>query len=188
MTEAVTLFLALLSLIALIGAATIVVLRVIGRNDILAGVTGQAMSLAAAVATVSTLGSLFMSEVAGYVPCRLCWVQRGFMYPLAVILVVAAVQSTKNRGWTGIWKFGLPWSIAGAAVAAFHYSEQQGWVGGEGFCSATSPCTDIWVSHFGFISIPFMAFAGFVFVAALMWLHATSIRTDESTRTATRSD
>ena len=35
-------------------------------------------------------GSLYFSEVANYVPCRLCWFQRIAMYPLAVILLIAA--------------------------------------------------------------------------------------------------
>ena len=39
------------------------------------------------VATVATVGSLYYSEIANFVPCRLCWYQRIGMYPLAVILL-----------------------------------------------------------------------------------------------------
>ncbi|MYB29272.1 MAG: disulfide bond formation protein B, partial [Acidimicrobiaceae bacterium] len=34
------------------------------------------LPLALAIATVSTAGSLYYSEVAGYLPCEMCWYQR----------------------------------------------------------------------------------------------------------------
>lgn len=133
-----------------------------------------ALAGAATVASVAMLGSLYLSEVEGFVPCRLCWVQRGFMYPLAVFLVVASI-----RRWAWSSKIGLAVSAVGVGIASFHYAEQKSWIGGsEGFCDAASPCTDIWVNHFGFISIPFMSFAGFLFVSTLLWLHIATTRVD----------
>ena len=44
--------------------------------------------LAFVTALTAMLGSLYYSEMAGFVPCTLCWYQRIFMYPLAVILLV----------------------------------------------------------------------------------------------------
>src|SRR5581483_7219548 len=41
------------------------------------------------VAAGSVAGSLFYSNVAGFRPCLLCWVQRAFLYTEAVILFVA---------------------------------------------------------------------------------------------------
>ena len=38
------------------------------------------------VAAVSSLGALFLGEVMGFAPCVLCWYQRIFMFPLAIIL------------------------------------------------------------------------------------------------------
>ena len=37
----------------------------------------------------ATLGSLFFSEVMELPPCSLCWAQRIFMFPLAIILLQA---------------------------------------------------------------------------------------------------
>lgn len=48
------------------------------------------LGLAWLVAAVCTAGSLWFSEVAGFQPCRLCWIQRACMYPLTVVLAVAA--------------------------------------------------------------------------------------------------
>ena len=42
------------------------------------------------VAAIATGGSLFFSEIAGFIPCELCWYQRICMYPLTIIVLVAA--------------------------------------------------------------------------------------------------
>jgi disulfide bond formation protein DsbB len=183
MTDVLTLFFALLSIIALLGAAAILFLMVTGRRDVIEAAVGPyALHIAATVATVCMFGSLYLSEVANFPPCRLCWVQRGFMYPLAIGLWLAVW-----RGWDRIARFALPWAGAGALVAMFHVAEQRGWVGGESLCSATTPCTAVWVSHFGFITIPFMALSGFLLIMALMWVQLASGRTDEITTATTRS-
>jgi len=174
--DGLILFFSLLSVIAMVGAIGVGFVLIAGRGagrlaaarTMLVREMGDlAVAVAATVATTATLGSLFMSEVADYVPCRLCWVQRVFMYPLAVFLIVAAVRRVK-----GAWKVAIPWSAIGGLVSIYHYAEQRMWIGGsEGFCDASVPCTFTWVWRFGFISIPFMALTGFAFVVVLMALH-----------------
>ena len=178
MVNTMTLFLALLSLVSLAGAIVLTVLlaRPATRAFAIREFGSFALSGAAAVAAVSTLGSLYVSELAGFTPCRLCWVQRGFMYPLAVFLILAVAL-----GWRWAPRIGIPVAIVGALIALYHYAEQQKWIGGsEGFCSASSPCTDIWVQRFGFVSIPFMSLTGFLFAGTLLWLHTAAQRTLES--------
>ena len=102
--EAAQLFFSLLALLAGGGALVVLVARLSGRRD---GVVGQLVELAddaglwiaATVALTATLGSLYFSEVAHYVPCRLCWFQRIAMYPLAVVLVIAAVRRDRAVRW-----------------------------------------------------------------------------------------
>lgn len=51
------------------------------------------------VSIVATLGSLYFSEIRGFVPCELCWYQRILMYPLTLILGIGTFQndvSVKN--------------------------------------------------------------------------------------------
>uniref|UniRef100_UPI002FC682D4 disulfide bond formation protein B n=2 Tax=unclassified Hydrogenophaga TaxID=2610897 RepID=UPI002FC682D4 len=48
------------------------------------------------VALVSTLGALFLGEVMGMTPCLLCWYQRIFMFPLALILGMAAFAEDRR--------------------------------------------------------------------------------------------
>src|SRR5947207_1902461 len=45
------------------------------------------------VAAVATGGSLFFSEIAGFVPCELCWFQRICMYPLSIVTLLAALRN-----------------------------------------------------------------------------------------------
>ena len=84
--EAVT---SVLALVAGVGAVALVVSFVAGprspgaalARSIHRGRTGWTL----AVAGVATLGSLYFSEIADFVPCRLCWFQRILMYPIALI-------------------------------------------------------------------------------------------------------
>ena len=52
-------------------------------------VAERAICLSFFLALAATLGSLFYSEIAGFEPCKLCWLQRIFMYPQAVLLGIA---------------------------------------------------------------------------------------------------
>ena len=45
-----------------------------------------ALGLAWIIALVASLAVLFIGEVLGQTPCVLCWFQRAFMFPLAIIL------------------------------------------------------------------------------------------------------
>jgi disulfide bond formation protein DsbB len=132
---------------------------------LIASVKGVAVELAAAIALISTLGSLYLSEVANYLPCRLCWVQRGFMYPAAALLLVALVVRRRALvAAAGVL------ALIGLPISLFHRWEQ---AVGEiaGFCDASNPCSSRWVNHFGFVTIPTMAAVGFAGVLSLVALH-----------------
>jgi disulfide bond formation protein DsbB len=131
---------------------------------------GQALFLAWLVALTATLGSLYYSEVARFVPCTFCWYQRIAMYPLAVILGIAAFRRDRE-----VWYFAVPLAAVGAVIAAYHYLIQQfpGLSGGA--CSEGVPCSAAYVWKFGFVSIPLMALVSFgavLVLAALSTAHA----------------
>jgi disulfide bond formation protein DsbB len=73
------------------------------------------LGLATLVATVATAGSLWFSLGLGLVPCELCWYQRILMYPLVVVLGVAAVERRER-----VWRTALPLAVPGLAIAAYH--------------------------------------------------------------------
>jgi len=66
------------------------------------------------VSVLATLGSLYFSEIKGFIPCDLCWFQRIFMYPLVVILGIGTFQSDIS-----VKKFVLPLSIVGGLISLF---------------------------------------------------------------------
>ena len=117
--------------------------------------------LSFAVAGTAMAASLYYSEVADFVPCLYCWYQRIAMYPLAVILLVAAITRDDR-----VAKYVVPIATIGLALSIYHYQLQvfpeQG-----GACSSGVPCTARYVEEFGFISIPFMAGCAFLSVLAL---------------------
>lgn len=106
------------------------------------------------VAAVATVGSLYFSEVAGFVPCDLCWYQRILMYPLVIVLGVAALD-----GYTGVWKMGLPLSTLGIAVSAYHTAIQ---LSPESICTVGGGCTSIYWHGLGLLTIPRLSLAAFL--------------------------
>ncbi len=163
--ETVTLFLALLTVALAAGLGLLGLAAATGRPAIVIHTArASALELAALVAVVSTAGSLYLSEGAGFVPCRLCWVQRGFMYPAAVLLVLAVVT---RRRVAAVVAGGL--ALVGLAVAVFHRYEQASGSTGN-LCDPAVPCSARWVEHFGLITIPTMAAVGFLGVVALVAL------------------
>ena len=117
--------------------------------------------LAFLVAAVATTGSLYYSEVAHFVPCELCWFQRIAMYPLSVILLVAAITHD-----TRVWRYVVPIAVIGLLFSTYHYQLEL-FPNQPSVCSTTVPCSVRYFAVYGFISLAFMAGAGFVSILAL---------------------
>ncbi|HWL43943.1 MAG TPA: disulfide bond formation protein B [Ilumatobacter sp.] len=136
-------------------------LPVAARLNRLVGAYRNAVTLA--VAGAATLGSLYFSEVAHYVPCRLCWFQRVAMYPIAVLALVAVLRRDRGARW-----YAVALAAIGAPISGYHYLIE--WKPGldSGSCSLFGPaCTDIWFRTFGFATLAFMALCGFVAILAV---------------------
>lgn len=129
---------------------------------------GQWMALA--VATTATLGSLYYSEVAGLPPCEFCWFQRIFMYPLAVVLLIGSVRRDE-----GVWKYAVTLAAIGLLFSLYHY-QLEAFPEQKTFCTSAVPCSVRLVNEFGFISIAFMAGAGFTSVLALAGARRRALR------------
>jgi disulfide bond formation protein DsbB len=168
-THSFSVLFALLALSCWVGVATVVGLAVAraSRPDSTAAlvydaVAESALWLAWIVALVTTFGSLYYSEVAHFVPCKLCWYQRIAMYPLAVVLLVAAVRRDRS-----VWRYVVVPVVVGAGFAVYH-SQLQWWPSqGSSFCTVTEPCTVRYVWEFGFVSLPFMALSAFTFIVTM---------------------
>jgi disulfide bond formation protein DsbB len=124
-----------------------------------------ALGAATLVAAVATAGSLWFSLGVGLVPCDLCWYQRILMYPLVVVLGVAAVE-----GRAGVWKTALPFVALGAPISAYHsYIQVAGGAGAGGQCTVGGGCTSIQYPMLGgLLTIPRLALVGFLFVGVAL--------------------
>jgi disulfide bond formation protein DsbB len=127
--------------------------------------------LALAPALTAMLGSLYYSEIAGFVPCTLCWYQRILMYPLTLIILVGIFQQDEY-----LPNYVLPFSVIGIAVSTYHYLIQLGVFAHPAACAVGIPCNLRYVNYFGFVTIPFMALTAFtmitIIMAATKWAYA----------------
>ena len=76
--------------------------------------------LAWIMALIATSGSLYFSEVRGFIPCEWCWYQRILMYPMAIVLGIAYFKKDKN-----IFTYVKPIAFIGIIFAGVHYLEQK---------------------------------------------------------------
>ena len=67
------------------------------------------------IATISTLGSLFFSEIMELTPCVLCWYQRIFLFPLPIILLIGLYPVDKQ-----VVRYALPVAIIGLLFTVYH--------------------------------------------------------------------
>ncbi len=126
---------------------------------------GGELWIAWGIALLATLGSIFFSEVSDFVPCRLCWFQRIAMYPLAVLLLAAAVR----RDLRGAFLYGIWFPIAGAGVAIYHiYIENNPGAESAGCKVGGAACSTKWIDEFGYITIPTLALTAFALIAVLL--------------------
>ena len=113
------------------------------------------------VSLVATLGSLYFSEIRGYIPCTMCWYQRIFMYPIVIITTIAVIQKNAKIAITT-----AVFSVIGGCISLYHYGVQK-----IDFLTESAPvcglvsCTGQYINWLGFITIPFLALTAFILIA-----------------------
>jgi disulfide bond formation protein DsbB len=166
------LFFSLLALAANAAVVAAVVLAIGARfspslaraaRSLRAGLAGWELPLAFLVATISTLGSLYYSEIVNLVPCQYCWYQRIAMYPLVVVIGLAVWRRDRT-----VAAAAGPLASSGILLAGYHYFIQSFPQFGHGQCSTTTPCNAAYFHQFGFVSIPYQALSGFALIVVMM--------------------
>jgi disulfide bond formation protein DsbB len=133
-------------------------------RELRATVAGTELWAAWAVALVATAGSLFFSEYSDFVPCRLCWFQRIAMYPLVVVLLVAAVRRDFRAG--PLYAMAMP--IVGGAISVWHIYIEINPEAESASCRVGSPCSLKWIEELGYITLPVLALTAFSAILALL--------------------
>lgn len=167
-------FLAILALIAGVASTGVLVLRLAaGASDsaarwmaALRGAVGPYhLWLAWLVAATATVGSFYFGTLGGLTPCTWCWYQRIAMYPLFVILALAAARSDER-----IRPYASALAAIGVALSAYHTLLQRLPGLPSGSCSLGASCTAIDLERFGFVTIPVMALIAFATILVLLWV------------------
>lgn len=116
------------------------------------------------LASISTLGSLFFSEVMGFAPCVLCWYQRISMYPLVVVLPLGLFPFDR-----AVVRYAAPLSALGLLTAIFHLLLVAGYIP-ENIkpCVQGVPCSQVQIQWFGFVTIPLLSALSFALITALL--------------------
>lgn len=126
------------------------------------------------IATISTLGSLFFSEVMEFPPCVLCWYQRIAMYPLVFIFLVGSFQKADAT-----WAFSLPLVISGWIISLYHNLLHYEIVPENASpCLEGVSCSTVYVNWFGFITIPLLSFIAFSLLGLLLIILKKKLKKD----------
>lgn len=122
------------------------------------------------LALLAAAGSLYFSEVMKFPPCSLCWYQRICMYPLVVIFAVALLTDDDRHR-----RYSLPLIVIGLILAAYHNFLYFGWIDQEIIpCTSGISCSSKQLELFGFITIPLLAFAGFLGMLVVLGMEGRS--------------
>jgi disulfide bond formation protein DsbB len=110
------------------------------------------------------VSSMFYSNIIGFDPCELCWWQRVFIYPQAVLFAVAYYNEKKNKIQDEmVFVYSLVLSLCGALIAAFHYYGQMFNPNILAMCEAQGKsCSQLFFVSFGYITIPMMSLTAYL--------------------------
>jgi disulfide bond formation protein DsbB len=172
--QTVRLFFALLAVAANMATIGIVAIGAAGgtgagahriRDRVFGSLRGLELRAAFSVAAAATLGSLYLSEIVHLTPCTYCWYQRIAMYPLVLLLGIAAWRRDH-----GVRIYAASLAAIGVVIAIYHRLIQAFPDLGGGACSSGVPCTAAYFTLFGFVTIPYMALSAFALILALLFV------------------
>lgn len=129
------------------------------------------------VALGAVMLSLFYSEIVGFPPCELCWVQRIFLYPQLVLFGMELYKRERS-----IVDFSIAFATLGALVSLYHVYIENGGSSSLG-CSALTPekanevsCAIRYIYEFGYITMPIMALTLSLFIISILLNYKYMVR------------
>jgi disulfide bond formation protein DsbB len=167
MTHGVVTALAVLGLVGQVLVVLLVLALLVARDRVRELLWGYELWAAFVVAAIATGGSLFLSQVAGFVPCEMCWFQRICMYPLSILTLLMAWRGDHRAA-----RYLLPFPVVGAAVSVYHILIENHVVSTPAACQVGAGCTVKWIDYFGYMTIPTLALTAFVLLIGFLALAA----------------
>jgi len=140
------------------------------------------------VALMAVLLSLFYSEIVGYPPCELCWIQRIFLYPQLVLFGMELYKKERS-----IIDFSIVFAVLGSITSIYHIFIENG--GSSSIaCSVTNAvstgevsCATRYIYEFGYITMPIMALTMSVFIIVILLNYKYTRRATELSDSISRS-
>ena len=121
------------------------------------------------VALGAVLLSLFYSEIVGFPPCELCWIQRIFLYPQLVLFSMELYKKERS-----IIDFSIVFAILGSLTSLYHIYVENGGSSSLG-CAALTPtnintvsCATRYIYEFGYVTMPIMALTLSLFIISIL--------------------
>ena len=113
--------------------------------------------------------SFFYSNVVGFPPCELCWVQRIFLYPQLILFGMELYKRERS-----IVDFSIAFATLGSLVSIYHIYIENG--GSSNLSCATLnsvstgqvSCATRYIYEFGYITMPVMALTLSVFIIVIL--------------------
>ena len=119
------------------------------------------------LSAASIIATLTLEYVGGLPPCILCWWQRIFMYPVAIISGIAVIKDTDV---SDIADYVLAFSLLGGAVALYQHLLQMLPAGSLIPCDAANECAVRSVFELGYITLPWMALSVFAILVLVAFV------------------
>jgi disulfide bond formation protein DsbB len=146
-----------------VGGVLLLLLRTPSAAQLRAMAALYALPLASFIAVVGTVITFVYSEHYGVIPCGLCWMERAFLYPLAIMLPLALW-----RRESAVVPYAIALSVVGGFISLYHHYIQMG--GGSVLpCPASGgDCAKRFIFEFNYITFPLIALSSFAFIIVLL--------------------
>jgi disulfide bond formation protein DsbB len=148
----------------IVAVFTLALLVFYKKNKFLAFIKENYVLLGFLIALAATITSLVYSEIIGYAPCKLCWLQRIAIYPMTILFLLAYRKKDKHVAY-----YVFPITVLGTLVALYHNFIYYFGEGSAPCDSSGVSCVQRLVSEFGgFASIPSLSLMGFLAILTLL--------------------
>ncbi len=168
--------LTLLSIVFVLGTAVLGVLSWRGdarATGILDALKPLSAPLVVIVSIVVVGGSLYLSEIKGFTPCMLCWIQRAYLYPHIVLGILLFVRRFAPIAQGA----GIVMALLCLPVSLYHFlTELMPSIESSACAAGSTSCSVVYVREFGFITVPFMALVAAMLLFTLYVLTMRSIQ------------
>jgi len=123
---------------------------------------------------IAVILSLFYSEIIGLEPCKLCWWQRIFIYPQAIIYGLAIWRKKEKSAA----EYGLVLAIIALLIGIYQYSLQistlinpiDPLITDCAVNTLETSCASTYILAYGYITMPLMSITSSIYIITTLWI------------------